>query len=72
MTTDEKSYQLELETLREQIDVSDQIILDALGKRMKVAESIGILKKGNNVAVYKTNVGLKFWRPCKQREVKEV
>ena len=51
VTTDEKSYQLELETLREQIDVSDQIILDALGKRMKVAESIGILKKGNNVAV---------------------
>ena len=51
VTTDEKSYQIELETLREQIDVSDQIILEALGKRMKVAESIGILKKGNNVAV---------------------
>jgi chorismate mutase len=50
-TTDEESYQKELETLREQIDVSDQAILDALGKRMKVAELIGQLKKDNNVAV---------------------
>mgnify|MGYP003692451497 CR=1 FL=1 len=50
-TTDEESYQTELETFREQIDVSDQAILDALGKRMKVAESIGQLKKENNVAV---------------------
>ena len=37
--------------LREQIDVSDQAILDALVKRMRVAESIGLLKKDNNVAV---------------------
>jgi chorismate mutase len=50
-TTDKESYQKELETLREQIDVSDQAILDALGKRMKVAELIGQLKKDNNVAV---------------------
>ena len=50
-TTYEESYQRELETLREKIDVSDQAILDALGKRMKVAESIGQLKKDNNVAV---------------------
>jgi chorismate mutase len=40
-----------METLREQIDVCDQGILDALGKRMKIAESIGQLKKDNNVAV---------------------
>ena len=51
MTTNKKSYQTELINLREQIDVSDQAILDALGKRMKVAESIGLLKKENNVAV---------------------
>ena len=51
VTTDEKSFQTELVTLREQIDVSDQAILDALGKRMKVAQSIGQLKKDNNVAV---------------------
>ena len=50
-TTDEKSYQTELVSLREQIDMSDQAVLDALGKRMKVAELIGQLKKDNNVAV---------------------
>ena len=38
-------------SLREQIDMSDQAVLDALGKRMKVAELIGQLKKDNNVAV---------------------
>ena len=50
-TTNEEGYRTELETLREQIDVIDQAILDALGKRMKVAASIGQLKKDNNVAV---------------------
>ena len=50
-TTDEESYQSELQNLRAQIDVADQTILDALGQRMKVAESIGELKKANNVAV---------------------
>ena len=50
-TTDEESYQKELESLREKIDISDQIILDSLGKRMKVSQSIGKLKKDNNVAV---------------------
>ncbi|NBS19347.1 MAG: 3-deoxy-7-phosphoheptulonate synthase [Flavobacteriia bacterium] len=50
-TTDEESYQTELSNLREQIDVIDQGILDTLGKRMNIAESIGQLKKDNNVAV---------------------
>ena len=50
-TTDEESYQKELESLREKIDISDQIILDTLVKRMKVSQSIGKLKKDNNVAV---------------------
>ena len=50
-TTDEEYYQKELESLREKIDISDQIILDTLGKRMKVSQSIGKLKKDNNVAV---------------------
>lgn len=50
-TTDEESYQSELQNLRAQIDVADQAILDSLGKRMKVAEAIGELKKSNNVAV---------------------
>mgnify|MGYP003324754848 FL=1 len=50
-TTDEASYQAELETYREQIDEADQALLDALGKRMKIAASIGKIKKDNNVAV---------------------
>ena len=50
-TTDEETYQAELQNLRAQIDVADQAILDTLGKRMKVAEAIGELKKTNNVAV---------------------
>ena len=50
-TTDEAGYQAELETYREQIDEADQALLDALGKRMKIAASIGKIKKDNNVAV---------------------
>jgi chorismate mutase len=50
-TTDEVGYQAELETYREQIDVADQALLDALGKRMKIAAYIGKIKKENNVAV---------------------
>ena len=50
-STDEENYQTELQNLRAQIDIADQAILDTLGKRMKVAEAIGELKKDNNVAV---------------------
>ena len=47
----EEEYNAALNTLRAQIDVADQTILDTLGKRMKVAEEIGTLKKSKNVAV---------------------
>ncbi|MEK9613724.1 MAG: chorismate mutase, partial [Flavobacteriaceae bacterium] len=50
-TTDEEAYKHELNTLRAQIDVVDQTLLDTLGKRMKVANQIGALKRSNNVAV---------------------
>ena len=50
-TTDEESYKHQLNNLRAQIDVADQTLLDTLGKRMKVANEIGILKKSNNVAI---------------------
>ena len=50
-TTDEESYQSQLETFREQIDLADHALLDFLSKRMKIAESIGKIKKENNVAV---------------------
>jgi chorismate mutase len=51
ITTEEQAYQNELSVLRSQIDVADQNLLDVLGKRMKVAEQIGALKRANNVAV---------------------
>lgn len=50
-TDQEEAYTATLNTLRTQIDVADQTILDTLGKRMKVAEEIGSLKKSKNVAV---------------------
>lgn len=50
-TTDKEEYQNQLENFRQEIDNSDQLILEILGKRMNVAEKIGALKKLNNVAV---------------------
>jgi len=50
-TIDKKDYVNELENLRAQIDISDQSLLQILGERMKISDSIGKLKKKNNVAV---------------------
>jgi len=53
-TDDEKNFKNTLNTLRTQIDIIDQGLLDTLGKRMKVAIEIGDLKKKKNVAVLQT------------------
>jgi chorismate mutase len=37
-------------------------LLELLGKRMKVADEIGLVKKEANVRYCKTNVGMKFWK----------
>lgn len=50
-STPEVAYNDQLNNLRAQIDVMDNQLLETLGKRMKVAESIGSLKKQENVAV---------------------
>ena len=50
-SNEEEAYTTALNNLRAQIDIADQTILDTLGKRMKVAEDIGTLKKSQNVAV---------------------
>jgi chorismate mutase len=47
----EAEYNSNLNNLRAQIDVVDNQIIDLLGKRMKAADSIGLLKKQKNVAV---------------------
>lgn len=50
-TDPEEEYNTELNNLRAQIDVVDNQIIELLGKRMKVADGIGGLKKQKNVAV---------------------
>jgi chorismate mutase len=40
-----------LNTLRTQIDVVDNKIVEMMGKRMKIADEIGAIKKQNNVAI---------------------
>jgi chorismate mutase len=50
-TNTEAKYQSTLDNLRAQINVIDAQLLDLLGKRMKVADQIGGLKKEKNVAV---------------------
>ena len=50
-TTSDQSYRDTLENLRAQINVVDNQLIDMLGKRMKIADAIGELKKEKNVAV---------------------
>ncbi|MCL6275052.1 bifunctional 3-deoxy-7-phosphoheptulonate synthase/chorismate mutase type II [Muricauda sp. 2012CJ35-5] len=51
----EAEYNSKLSNLRAQIDVIDNQLIDMLGKRMKVSDGIGELKKQKNVAVLQTN-----------------
>jgi chorismate mutase len=50
-TDPETEYNTQLNNLRTQIDVIDNQLIELLGKRMKVADGIGQLKKQKNVAV---------------------
>ena len=51
ITTDEEEYQNNLIDLRAKIDVIDHALLEILGKRMKISDNIGEIKRSNNVAV---------------------
>jgi len=46
-----EDFQEQLAFLRTQIDMADNQLLEVLGKRMKVADEIGLLKKEKNVAI---------------------
>ena len=48
---DEVEFNNELSKLRAQIDVIDDKIVQMMGKRMKIADNIGELKKEHNVAI---------------------
>lgn len=50
-TNTEAEYQKSLDNLRAQINVADNQLVELLGKRMKVSDQIGALKKDKNVAV---------------------
>ncbi len=54
-TDEEAEYMNNLTNLRAQIDVLDNQLIDLLGKRMKVSDGIGQLKKQKNVAVLQSN-----------------
>lgn len=51
----EQAYNNEITTLRSQIDIIDEQMLESLGKRMKISDSIGQLKNAHNVAVLQSN-----------------
>ena len=51
VTNEEDAYQDALSNLRAQINVADNQLIDIVGKRMKIADQIGALKKEKNVAV---------------------
>ena len=66
-TDPEAEYNTALNNLRAQIDVVDNQIINLLGKRMKAADSIGMLKKQKNVAVLQS----KRWNEILGRMVLE-
>jgi len=47
-------FQNKLATARTKIDVVDHQLIEMLGKRMKISDKIGALKKQNNVAILQT------------------
>lgn len=50
-TTDSHDYNDQMHKLRTRIDELDTKLIQILGKRMRIADDIGVLKKDNNVAV---------------------
>ncbi len=50
-TNEEAEFNSKLSNLRAQIDVIDNQLINILGKRMKIADGIGTLKKQKNVAI---------------------
>ncbi len=51
----EQEFNNEITTLRSQIDIIDEQLLESLGKRMKISDSIGKLKESHNVSVLQSS-----------------
>ncbi len=54
-TDEQAEYNQKISNLRAQIDIIDNQLIDTMGKRMKVSDGIGELKRQRNVAVLQTN-----------------
>ncbi|MCK5442867.1 MAG: bifunctional 3-deoxy-7-phosphoheptulonate synthase/chorismate mutase type II [Maribacter sp.] len=54
-SNEEAEYKNQLSNLRAQIDIIDGQLIDSLGRRMKISDGIGTLKKQKNVAVLQSN-----------------
>ncbi|WP_209405674.1 bifunctional 3-deoxy-7-phosphoheptulonate synthase/chorismate mutase type II [Pseudozobellia sp. WGM2] len=54
-TDSEAEYNSKLDNLRAQIDILDGQLIETMGNRMKISDSIGELKKQKNVAVLQSN-----------------
>lgn len=50
----EADYLQNLAKLRTRIDMVDHELIELLGKRMKISDAIGVLKRDNNVAILQT------------------
>jgi chorismate mutase len=74
-TTDEFDFNDKIAQLRADIDLADSQLIDILGKRMKIAERIGALKKEKNIAVLQTKrwneILLKMIREGEEKELSE-
>jgi len=66
-TNQEEDYKNKIDNFRTQIDLIDYSLLDSLGKRMKISEEIGNLKKSKNVAVLQS----KRWKKIIQKMILE-
>jgi chorismate mutase len=64
---DTPDFEQKMTKLRANIDVLDANLLELLGKRMKVADEIGQVKKDNNVAVLQNN----RWNEIQEKMVAE-
>jgi chorismate mutase len=51
ITTEDDAFNTKMIKLRAKIDIADATLLETLGKRMKISEQIGALKKEKNIAV---------------------
>ena len=63
----DSDFESKMTKLRANIDVLDANLLELLGKRMKVADEIGQVKKENNVAVLQSN----RWNEIQARMIAE-